>query len=193
MIAWSDQLYFSSRRDNMSALIAEDIGSDPSSHIPTIEEPTVVSESSKKAMLRRYRQKLMTINARIKYREKVIKAFRKHLKHGTFPKRMKSIRPYPKMNSAEAQSIVNAACDQVQCVIVDQMIQEEEKKLSHDQDRCEALKVQRVKDLQLQTPKKPQLNTPKKPKKPTMAQLQQELADLQAKYAQLCTKLEDTQ
>lgn len=128
MIAWSDQLYFSSRRDNMSSLIAEDIGSDPSSHIPTIEEPTVVSEPSKKAMLRRYRQKLMTINARIKYREKVIKAFRKHLKHGTFSKRMKSIRPYPKMNSvAEAQSIVNAACDQVQCVIVDQMIQEEEK------------------------------------------------------------------
>ena len=29
-----------------------------------------------------------------------------------------------------------------------------------------------------------------KPKKSTMAQLQQELAELQSKYAQLCTKLE---
>ena len=73
--------------------------SDLSSHIPAIEEPTVVSdpiEPSKKVMLRGYRQKLMTIKARIKYREKVIKAFRKHLKHGTFSKRMKSIQPYQK-------------------------------------------------------------------------------------------------
>ena len=31
------------------------------------------------------------------------------------------------MNSPEAQAVVNAACDQVQCVILDQMIQEEEK------------------------------------------------------------------
>ena len=31
---------------------------------------------------------------------------------------------------------------------------------------------------------------PKKSKKPTMAQLQQELTELQSKYAQLCTKLE---
>lgn len=84
----------------------------------------------------------MAIHARIKYREKVIKAFRKHLKQGTFPKRMKSIRPYPKMNSSEAQAIVNAACDQVQGVILDQMIQDEEKKLTDDQERYQALKVQ---------------------------------------------------
>ena len=32
------------------------------------------------------------------------------------------------MQSSEAQAIVNAACDQVQSVILDQMIQEEEKK-----------------------------------------------------------------
>ena len=35
-----------------------------------------------------------------------------------------------------------------------------------------------------------QLKTPKIPKKPTVAQLQQELADLQSKYTQLCSKLE---
>ena len=178
----------------MSVLIDAENTSDLSSYMPAIEELTVVSEPiepSKKLRLRGYRQKLMTIKARIKYREKVIKAFRKHLKHGTFPKRMKSIRPYPKMNSAEAQSIVNAACDQVQCVVLDQMIQDEEKKLTQDQQRCEALKVQRQGDQQhLKTPKKPQLNTPKKPKKPTVAQLQQELADLHAKYTQLCKQLE---
>ena len=59
----------------------------------------------------------MTIKARIKYREHAIKGFRKHLKNGTFPQRMKSIEPYPKMTSPEAQAIVNAACDQVQSVI----------------------------------------------------------------------------
>lgn len=47
---------------------------------------------------------------------------------------MKSIRPYPKINSSEAQAIVNAACDQVQCVILDQMVLEEQKKLTQDQE-----------------------------------------------------------
>ena len=136
-------------------------------------------------MLRGYRQKLMIIKARIKYRENAIKTFRKHLKNGTFPKRMKSIKPYPKMNKPEAQAVVNAACDQVQCVILDQMILDEEKKLTEDQESYEVLKVQRQGDRQqhLKTPKK-------KPKKSTVAQLQQELADLQAKYTQLYKQLE---
>ena len=103
----------------------------------------------------------MAIHARIKYREKVIKAFRKHLKQGTFPKRMKSIRSYPKMNSPEAQSIVNAACDQVQCVILDQMIQGEEKKLTQEQEQYKTLKVQRQRQRALKTSKKTQLNAPK--------------------------------
>ena len=63
------------------------------------------------------------------------------------------------------------------------MIQEEEKKLSQDQDSYQALKDQRQGDQQ-------QLKAPKKPKKPTVAQLQQELADLQSRYTQLCSKLE---
>jgi len=153
-----------------------------------IEEPTVVSEpteKTKKSVLRGYRQKLMTIKARIKYRKHALKTFTKHLKNGTFPQRMKSIKPYPKMNSPEAQAVVNASCDQVQCVILDQMIQmiqEEEKKLTEDQERYEALKVQRQGDRQ-------HFKTPKNPKKSTVAQLQQELADLQAKYTQLCKQL----
>ena len=82
----------------------------------TVEEPPVKSEPSEKPVktkLKQYRQKLMTIKARIRYREQAIKNFRKHLKNSTFPQRMKSIKPYPKMSSPEAQNIVNAACDQV--------------------------------------------------------------------------------
>lgn len=89
------------------------------------------------------------------------------------------------MNSSEAQAIVNATCDQVQCVILDQMIQDEEKKLTQEQEQYKTLKVQRQGQRALKKPKKP--------KKPTVAHLQEELADLQAKYTQLCSKLENTQ
>ena len=175
----------------MSALIAEEIVSEPSSNMSAItiikEDPAVdmsePTQKSKKAVLRGYRQRLMTIKARIRYHEYALKTFRKHLKNGSFPQRMKSIKPYPKMNSPEAQSIVNEACDQVQCVILDQMILDEEKKLMEDQDSYQALKVQRQGDRQ-------QLTTPKNPKKPTMTQLQQELKELQSTYTQLCSKLE---
>ena len=127
----------------------------------TGNEPTEKTMPAK-TRLKGYRQKLMTIKTRIKYREHAIKGFRKHLKNGTFPQRMKSIKPYPKMTSPEAQAIVNAACDQVKSVILDQMIREEEKKLSQDQDSYQALKDQRQGDRQ-------QLKAPKKPKKPTVA------------------------
>ena len=151
----------------------------------TGNEPTEKTMPAK-TRLKGYRQKLMTIKARIKYREHTLKGFKKHLKNGTFPQRMKSIKPYPKMSSPEAQAIVNAAGDQVQSVILDQMIQEEEKKLSQDQDSYQTMRKQREGDRQ-------QLKAPKKTKKPTVAQLQQELADLQSKYTQLCSKLENSQ
>ena len=96
------------------------------------------------------------------------------------------MRPYPKMSSTEAQAIVNAACAQVQRVILDQKIQEEEKKLSQDQDSYHARRKQREGDCQ-------QLKAPKKPKKPTLTQLQQDLVDLRSKYTQLCSKLENSQ
>ena len=97
----------------MSAIEEPTVVSEPSSNMPAMEEPTVVSEpteKTKKAMLRGYPQKLMTIKARIKYREHALKTFRKHLKHGTFPQRMKSIQPYRKTNFPNAQAVVNAAC-----------------------------------------------------------------------------------
>ena len=130
--------------------------------------------------LKAYRQKLMTVKARVKYQQRVLKEFRKHLKHGTFPKRMKSIKPYPKMDKPEVQTVVDAACDQVQCVILDQKIQEVEKKLKEDQLTCQSLMEQRGQDRQ-QLKKAPKL---------TIAKLKAELADLQQKYIELSTKLE---
>ena len=82
----------------MLALIAEEIVPEPSSNMSAItiikKDPAIdmsePTQKSKKAVLRGYRQKLMTIKARIRYREHVLKTFRKHLKNGTFPQRMKS-------------------------------------------------------------------------------------------------------
>ena len=76
---------------------------------------------SKKLTKKCYHQKLQTLKARIKYREHTIKSLRHHLKKGTFPKRLKTLRPYPKMETPESQAIVNAACKQVHCVILDKM------------------------------------------------------------------------
>ena len=75
------------------------------------------------------------------------------------------------------------------------MVQEEAKKLIQDQEHYQALQVQQLGERQsLKTSKKSQLNTAKKkPNKPTMARLQEELADLHAKYTQLCSKLENNQ
>ena len=56
---------------------------------------------------------------------------------------MKSIKPYPKMGSPESQKIVDAACDQVQCIILDIMIQDEEKKLTEDQETYKTILEQR--------------------------------------------------
>ena len=147
-------------------------------------EPTV---KSKKSTLRSYRQKLQAIQARIKYREKAIKGFRHHLKKGTFPKRFKSLRPFPKMESPETQAIVNAACDQVHCVILDQMILDEENKLTQEQSEYHAMKKEREGE------RSQLVKTTRKPQKMSVAQLRQELADLQSKYAQLYQQINSTQ
>ena len=143
-------------------------------------QPTV---KSKKSTLRSYRQKAQALQARIKYREKAIKGFRSHLKKGTFPKRFKSLRPYPKMDSFDSQAVVNAACQQVECVILDQMILDEEKKLTQEQAEYQALKKEREGE------RSQLVKTTTKPQKMSVTQLMQELADLQSKYAQLCQQL----
>ena len=136
---------------------------------PTVSEPIKENNpmettvKSKKPTLKSYRQKLQAIQARIKYREKAIKGFRNHLKKGTFPKRFKSLRPFPKMESPETQAVVNAACEQVHCVILDQMILDEERKLTQDQDMYQTLKnKQEGERSQL-------LKTSRKPRKSTVA------------------------
>ena len=174
--------------------------SEPLSNMSANEETVVMAESKPikeltekrteekvKTKLKGYRQKLQAIYARIKYREKAIKGFRNHLKKGTFPKRFKSLLPYPKMDSPESQAAVTAACEQVHFVILDQMILDEERKLVQDQDSYQTMKKER-------NIERPQLlKKPKKPKMMTVTQLMQELTDLQSKYAQLCSQLNNTQ
>ena len=139
----------------------------------------------KKRMQQSYRQRMQAVQARMKYREKLIKGFRQHQQKGTFPKRFKSLKPYPKMSTPESQALVNAACQQVECVVLDQMVLEEERKLKQDQTECQSLKEERQAELsQVQR---------KKPKMMTALELQQELKELQAKYSELCSKLESNQ
>ena len=127
----------------ISAVIIEEMSSKIE---PTEESMPVKTQPKEKTMpvktsLKEYRQKLMTIKARMRYREQTIKGFRQNLKNGTIPKRIKSLLPCPKLASPESQVILNAACDQVQSVILDQMMQEEEKKLSQDQDSYQRTNV----------------------------------------------------
>ena len=92
--------------------------------------------------------------------------------------------PFPKMESPETQSVVNAACEQVHCVILDQMILDEEKKLTQDQTSYEALRKEREGERS---------QLPRKLKKLSVTQLMQELTELQSKYAQLWSQLNNPQ
>ena len=171
----------------MSTLEETPSVSEPIKENTTIGDQSKPTEKNMKTALKSYRQKLQAIQARIKYREKAIKGFRNHLKKGTFPKRFKSLRPFPKMESPETQAVVNEACEDVHCVILDQMILDEEKKLVQDQDNYKTMKKQR------ECERSQLLKTSKKPQKLSVAQLMQELTDLQSKYTQLCNQLNSTQ
>ena len=103
-------------------------------NVVTTQEPP---NKRTKRTQRRNRQTMQTLQARIKYREQAIHCLNNHLKKGTFPKRFKSLRPYPTMQTPESQAIVKTACQQVESVILDQMIQEERMKLKQDQTRYE--------------------------------------------------------
>ena len=140
----------------------------------------VANETSKNMTLKEKRKTRMAVQARIKYRQRAIKQMRTHLKNGTFPQRMKSIKPYPKMGSPESQAIVNAACDQVKCVILDRTLLDEEKQLVKDQEQYQTLQEQTRKGCK------------KRVKKPSVVQVLKELAELQEKYNQVCTTLENT-
>ena len=145
----------------------------------TTEEPP---KKRTKPTQRRNRQTLPTLQARIKYREQAIHCLNNHLKKGTFPKRFKSLRPYPIMQTRKSQAIVKAACQQVESVILDQMIQEESMKLTQDQTRYEEMKQERQSQ---------RARGVRKPKTVSVLQLQRELKAMQAKYDQLSSKLEN--
>ena len=87
--------------------------------------------------MKEYRQKQLALKARIKHRTHSLQGYKQHLKNGTFPKRMKSIKPYPKMDTPQAQARVNEACQQVDKVILDQMVHEQALKLKQDQESYE--------------------------------------------------------
>ena len=144
----------------------------------------VVKPSVKSKKQPSYRQKLQTLQARIKYREKAIKGLRHHLTKGTFPKRFKSLRPYPMMETPESQVIVNATCQQVECVILEQMALNEEIKFKEDQTTYQMMKEERKGELS---------QVPRKPKMITAIDVMRELAELQLKYDKLCSKLDSSQ
>ena len=149
-------------------------------NIVVVEEPTETTAESSVKRKKSGRQKRQSLQARIKCRQQAIHCLRQHLKKGTVPKRFKALRPYPKMDSPESQAIVNAACGQVHCVILNQMVIEEEKKLKQDETKYQTMKKQHLKITQTL-------------KKPTVLQLQQELKDLQSKVTWLCSQRDITQ
>ena len=132
--------------------------------------------------LKEYCLTQIALKARIKHRENSLKHLSGHLKNGTFPKRMKSIKPYPKMDTPQAQTIVNEACQQVDKVILGQMVQDQAMKLKQDQDSYEALRKQQQEGHQqrkapktLRTQIQQHASTAQHPKTSTIAELQREL------------------
>ena len=125
-----------------------------------------------------YQHQYSVLLTRIKYREAAIQGLNQHLKNGTFPKRMKSLKPYPTMETPETQAVVNEACQQAEKVLMAQRIQDCERKLQQDRASLQTLKETRREQRQQ-----------RKTRKTTVLQLQQELRDLQAKYAELSQKL----
>ena len=128
-----------------------------------------------------YQQQYVVLHARIKYREKAIQGFKQHLKNGTYPKRFKSLKPYPAMDTPESQTIVNQACQQADQVILDQRIQDYERKLQQDRASLQSLKEARREERQQHKTRKVE---------PTVLQLQQELRDLRSMYKELSQKVE---
>ena len=134
-----------------------------------------------------YQQQYSLLLTRIKYREAAIQGLNQHLKNGTFPKRMKSLKPYPTMETPETQAVVNEACQQAEKVLIAQRIQDYEVKLQQDKTSLQTLKETRREQRQQAAKQRQQRKTWKK--EPTVLQLQQELRDLQAKYTVLAEKL----
>ena len=136
-----------------------------------------------------YQQQYSLLLTRMKYREAAIQGLNQHLKNGTFPKRMKSLKPYPTMETPETQAVVNEACQQAEKVLIAQRIQEYERKLQEDRASLQTFKETRRQQRQQRMASK---DANKPSKKVSVSQLQQELRDLQTKYTELAEKLTPT-
>lgn len=125
------------------------------------------------------------VHARVKYQENVLKEYKKHAENGPFPKRMKSMKSYPKMQSPEAQKRVNEAYHQVECTVLDEAIQEIEKNLAAHKEHYQSLLQQRKSERQVLEGRQE-----KTPKISHHTRVKTELIELQKKYDQLCAKLD---
>ena len=132
-----------------------------------------------------YLQQYSMLNMRIRQREKAIQELNRHIEKGTFPKRMNFLKSHPPMETPEGQAKVKEALQQVGRAILNEKVQDYERKLQGDRSSLQALKEARRKQRQQQKAAPP----PKPPKKVTLLQLQQELRDLQTKYTELSEKL----
>ena len=136
-----------------------------------------------------YQRQCIVIHNRISKRGQALRGLKQHLKNGTFPKRMKSLKPYPTMESPEAQAVVNQACEQVEKVMLDQRIQDCERKLLQDRASLQTLKETRREQRQQCKVEKQRQQSKTRKTEPTVLQLQRELRDLQVKYTELSQKL----
>lgn len=82
------------------------------------------------------------------------------------------------MYTIESQAMVNTACQQAERVILEGIILDEEMKLTEDKNLYRTMKEEREAELSRR-------------RKPTVTHLKQELTDLQAKYSDLCDKLDN--
>ncbi|PFX11583.1 hypothetical protein AWC38_SpisGene24627 [Stylophora pistillata] len=89
------------------------------------------------------------VHARVKYQENLLKEYKKHAENGTIPKRLKSMKSYPKMQSPKAQKRVNETYHQVECTVLDQAIQEIEKNLAAHKEQYQSLLQQRRSERQV--------------------------------------------
>ncbi|PFX19442.1 E3 ubiquitin-protein ligase RNF213 [Stylophora pistillata] len=127
------------------------------------------------------------VHARVKCQENVLKEYKRHAENGTFPKRWKSLKGYPKMQSREAQKLVDEAYHQAECMVLDQRIQQIEKNLAAQKESYQSLLEQSQSERQQQ---EGSLGKEKTPKISHHIRVKTELAELQEKYHQLCNKLD---
>lgn len=135
---------------------------------------------------KQYQRQCIVIHNRMTKRQQAIQELKQHLQNGTFPKRFNFLKPHPKMVTSEGQAKVKEALQQVSRAILDEKVQDYERKLQADRTSLQTLKdtrreqrKQKVQDTSTTIPKQSKKN------RPTLQKVLQELRELQAKYTEL--------